>query len=284
MVPLSHNPQIPKQKANHAMTPTPLESELPDPFIQHYPRILCLHGGGANSRIFRVSCKVLEAQLASRARLVYVDAPFFAPPGPLITGVFTDWGPFRSWLPPALGVGPGKGQGVACIDEDPADAGLVVETIDQSLRTAMEEDDRAGGKGPWVGLLGFSQGAKMTASLLLRQQHEHGRFASLPVFRFGVLIAGPAPFVSLVPSPDQAIPLQSSPQSILQIPTVHVYGRRDSVISSPDDWLYHSCSADSRKLLVWDGDHFVPTRTREVTAMMTMIAEMLDKDAQCDIV
>ncbi|GFF28067.1 hypothetical protein IFM61606_10085 [Aspergillus udagawae] len=208
------------------MTPTPFESEPPDPFI-HYLRILCLHGGGANSQIFRISCRVLEAQLASRARLVYVDAPFFAPPGPLITGVFTDWGPFRSWFPPALGVGPDKGQGVAYIDENPTDAGLVVEKIDQSLRAAMEEDDRAGGKGPWVGLLEFSQGAKMAASLLLRQQHEHehGRSASLPVFLFGVLIAGPAPFVSLVPSPDQAIPLQLSPKSMLQVPTIHVYGR-----------------------------------------------------------
>ncbi|KAI0377762.1 serine hydrolase FSH [Hypomontagnella monticulosa] len=251
-------------------------SQRPDPLFS-CPRILCLHGGGSNSTIFRISCKVLEAQLASHARLVYADAPFFAPPGPLITGVFADWGPFRSWLPPALGVGPGKGQGVECIDEDPTDAGLVIERIDQSLRTAMEEDDRVGGTGPWVGLLGFSQGAKIVASLLLRQQPENGRPGSLPVFSFGVLVAGPAPLVWLMPPPEDAMPLQSSPKPTLQIPTVHVYGARDSVLSSSDDWLYHGCSPDSRKLIVWDGDHFMPTRTKDVAAVVRMITELLDE-------
>ncbi|OGM47247.1 citrinin biosynthesis oxydoreductase CtnB [Aspergillus bombycis] len=137
---------------------------------QSRPRILCLHGGGSNSRIFRIGCRVLETQLSNHARLVYADGPFFAPPGPLITGFFTEWGPFRSWLPPDLGVGPGKGQGVRRIYEDPTDADMVIGRIHQSLQKAVDDDDRAGGMGPWVGLLGFSQGAKIAASLLWRQQ------------------------------------------------------------------------------------------------------------------
>ena len=96
------------------------------------PRILYLHGGGTNSRILRISCRVLEAQLANQARLVYADAPYFGPPGPLVAGAFLEWGPFRTWLPPALGIGPenGKRQGVVSIDEDPSEVVLVVEKIE----------------------------------------------------------------------------------------------------------------------------------------------------------
>lgn len=257
-------------------SPSPSQFKAPLPALQR-PRILCLHGGGANSRIFHISCRVLEAQLQNYARLVYADGPFFAPPGPLITGIFAEWGPFRSWLPPALGIGPNKGQAVECIDEDPTDAGLVVEKIDQSLKAAMEEDNRAGGMGPWVGLLGFSQGAKIAASLLLRQQYRIGRSALLPSFSFGALIAGPAPFVCLDPLANHPIPRQLSPESVLRIPTVHLYGSRDCLISSPDEWLYQGCSPDSRRLFVWDGDHFVPTRTRDVAVAVKMIAELLER-------
>ncbi|KAI2632985.1 serine hydrolase FSH [Hypomontagnella submonticulosa] len=261
------------------MQPLSSQSKISDPSL-HYPRILCLHGGGVNSRIFRIACRVLESQLADCARLVYADAPFFAPPGPLITGSFTEWGPFRSWLPPALGVGPGKGQGVERIDEDPTDVELVVEKIEQSLRSAMEGDDRAGGAGPWVALLGFSQGAKIAASLILRQEHEPVLSTSLPAFHFGVLIAGPAPLVWLLSSPDHPMPQRSSPKSILRTPTIHVHGTHDSVLSSPHEWIYQSCSPDSRKLLEWDGDHFVPTRTEDVAAVVVMITELLNKYSQ----
>jgi pimeloyl-ACP methyl ester carboxylesterase len=241
------------------------------------PRIICLHGGGSNSRIFRISCRVLESQLKNEARFVYADGPFFSSKGPLIPSVFADWGPFRTWLPPALGVGPGKGQGVECIYEDPTDASLVVEKIEQSLKTAMEEDDRSGGTGPWVGLLGFSQGAKVAASLLLKQQYKFGRSTLLPFFSFGVLIAGPAPFVWLDPMAVHPLPRNPLAAPLLRIPTVHVYGTHDSLISSPDEWLSKSCSLDSREIFLWDGDHFVPTSTEDVVAVVESIAELLQR-------
>lgn len=218
--------------------------------------------------------------MANHARFVYADGPFFAPSGPLLSGAFTDWGPFRAWLPPALGIGPGKGQGVENIDEDPTDAGLVVEKIEQSLRTAMDADDQAGGMGQWVGILGFSQGAKIAASLLLRQQQKRCRSSLVPDFPFGVLIAGPAPLVSLAPYPEDAKtrPLPLSAEAIIRVPTLHVHSTNDCLIPTADEWLYQSCSSDARKLLVWEGDHFVPTRTKDVAAVVDMIVELLDKN------
>ncbi|KAE8364490.1 serine hydrolase FSH [Aspergillus caelatus] len=254
----------------------PTHSNTLDPASLSCPRILCLHGGGSNARIFRIGCRVLEAQLSNRARLVYADGPFFASPGPLIAGFFTEWGPFRSWLPPDLGVGPGKGQGVKRIYEDPTDADMVIEKIHQSFQKTMDDDDRAGGTGPWVGLLGFSQGAKIVASLLLRQQINLGGSIPLPCFQFGTLVAGSAPLVWLGSTETYQRTRELSVECLLRIPTVHVYGRHDCLIQSSAEWLYQCCLPDSRRVFVWEGDHVMPTRTRDVSAIVEMIVELLE--------
>ena len=63
------------------------------------PRILCLHGGGTNTRIFKAQCQALKAQLCSHFRFVYFDA-FFLPssfePDDLL--VYRNCGFFRRWL------------------------------------------------------------------------------------------------------------------------------------------------------------------------------------------
>ncbi|KAH1600297.1 hypothetical protein KXW91_008005 [Aspergillus fumigatus] len=52
----------------------------------HLPRLLCLHGGGTNARIFRMQCRVLEKHLGRTFRLVYAQGPFtVVQPGPDVT-------------------------------------------------------------------------------------------------------------------------------------------------------------------------------------------------------
>ena len=64
----------------------------------HLPRILCLHGGGTNARIFRAQCRALITQLESEYRLVFAQAPFDSHAGPDVLSVYSQWGPFRRWL------------------------------------------------------------------------------------------------------------------------------------------------------------------------------------------
>lgn len=256
----------------------PVQFNLVDSASPSCPRILCLHGGGTNSQIFRIACRVLKAQLSDHARLVYADGPFHSPPGPLIDGVFRGWGPFRSWLPPDLGVGPRKGQGVESIYEDPTDSSLVIDKIHQSLIEAMESDDQAGMTGPWVGILGFSQGAKIAASLLLRQQNISQRPPLIPLFSFGILIAGTGPLVWLGSMESKPMLTKSSFEPVLGILTIHVYGSDDSLIPSSAAHLYHFCSPQSRKLLIWDGDHVMPTRSKDVLPIVEMVIEQLQRD------
>jgi hypothetical protein len=49
----------------------------------YLPRILCLHGGGTNAKIFRAQCRVLRAELGSKFRLCFAEAPFSSQPGPV---------------------------------------------------------------------------------------------------------------------------------------------------------------------------------------------------------
>ena len=75
--------------------------ETPSPSVDltlHEPRILCLHGGGINARIFRDQCRVLKRSLSSASRLCYAEAAFLSKPGPDVVSVYKSYGPFEAWL------------------------------------------------------------------------------------------------------------------------------------------------------------------------------------------
>lgn len=233
-----------------------------------FPRILCLHGGGTNARIFSTQCRVLRRQLGCHFRLVFADAPFPSPAGPDVTSVYgaSDWGPFRSWFPMHATTG-------VTLDEH------AIGSLDGCIASAMRDDDRLGATGKLVGLLGFSQGAKVAGSLLLRCQRQQmeRRYASrsssshdgcprLSDVSFAVLLAGRAPLLSLdASSPDLHL-------DMLALPTVHVHGLNDAGIALHRDLLHHCCETSTARLVEWDGDHRVPIKTGDVAAV---VAEVL---------
>lgn len=241
-----------------------LASSSPSGSDLTFPRILCLHGGGTNARIFSAQCRVLRQQLGFHFRLVFADAPFPSPAGPDVKSVYgdSDWGPFRSWLPMNAATR-------VTLDK------YAISSLDTCLMSAIREDNRLGATGKFVGLLGFSQGAKVAGSLLLRcqrQQMEH-RYASsqddyprLTDLCFAVLLAGRAPLISLdASSSDLNL-------DILALPTVHVHGLNDAGISLHRDLLHQYCDASTARLVEWDGDHRVPIKTGDVAAV---VAEVL---------
>ncbi|MDI1489931.1 MAG: hypothetical protein OHK93_001130 [Ramalina farinacea] len=153
------------------------------------PRILCLHGGGVNARIFRQQSRGLIKQLKPHFRLVFADGPFFCKPGPGMVPVYEEHGPFRRWM--------------RWLPEQPeCDARTAAKRIDRQIKQAMDEDDEQGATGEWVGLLGFSQGAKIAASMLFMQQKRAellGANMAGTNFRFAVIMAGRAPLVTFDP-------------------------------------------------------------------------------------
>ena len=253
--------------------------ETEDPTI-HLPRILCLHGGGTNARIFRAQCRGLVTQLKSEFRLVFAEAPFASQAGPDVMSVYSEWGPFKRWL--------------RWRPEHPEiSAEDTVRKIDLSLEAAMRQDDEIGASGEWVALLGFSQGAKMCASLLYRQQlraQTLGRYFAGSSFRFGVLLAGRAPLISLdsdlslnPPLPDASqitdVKVYNRPTlhhegHVLRIPTIHVHGTRDQGLDLHRQLFEDFCASDGKRLIEWNGDHRVPLTFNDVSLLARQIREL----------
>jgi len=249
------------------------------------PRILCLHGGGVNAEVFELQCRNLVTRLKPYFRLCFVDAPFICEPHPQIVRVYGDYGPFRRWmrwLP----------------EHAEIDDATTVSQIEYQLRLTMEEDDEKGGTGPWVGLLGFSQGAKISASLLFTQQklgETIGKDAAWTKFRFAVLLAGRAPVVSLdsrvVPVPagvaaasELSISFQNWPDprdtdQRIRLPTIHVHGLKDPGLEHHRKLLHLYCEEGTATLVEWDGEHRVPIKAQDVEAVakeMIALGKKLD--------
>ncbi|CEN60992.1 hypothetical protein ASPCAL07662 [Aspergillus calidoustus] len=251
----SYFPSPPSQK------PTPKDPSLA------LPRILCLHGGGTNARIFRSQCRALRARLGPYFRLVFADAPFLTTPGPDVISVYEKWGPFRAWFPPGYGMSGSPHNGPVPICDTDSASHLVISTIESSITAAMSADNALGASGPFIGLMGFSQGAKMAASLLLRQQNNPGHGYDFQIdYRFAVLLAGRAPMVSL--SPDDDMAYYGLVPATLTLPTIHVHGTKDPGLPLHRELLEYGCEEGSARVVEWEGEHRVPIRSGDVLAVV----------------
>ena len=270
------SPIVPSSSSSFTMI-----AEAQDPTL-HLPRILCLHGGGVNARVFEMQCRTLIKQLRAEFRLCFADAPFICNPGPGIFPVYKDYGPFRRWLR-------------WLPEHAELDAETTVKRIDTHLKQAMDEDDAKGATGEWVGLLGFSQGAKLAASMLFTQQKRAeilGAANAGSNYRFAVLLAGRAPLVSLDPDIIMSSAVADASQStqgftdfpaegeaekqehVLRLPTIHVHGRRDQGLHLHQQLLEQYCEEGSARLIEWDGDHRVPFKNSDVAAIKEQILDL----------
>ena len=230
------------------------------------PRILCLHGGGVTGEIFRSQARALIRALPS-FRLVFADGPFFCDAGPGIVPVYEENGPFRRWLrwlPEHRD-----------IDDETA-----IDEVMYSINNCKDEDP---GTGPWVALLGFSQGAKLSASLLYDQQiHMEKEGKADTDYKFGILLAGRHPLVCLSELSKSPALVSAGAQSegfdypgksehILKIPTIHVQGVKDDGLHLHKRLQNQYCDPASVTIIEWDGDHRVPLKKTDVDRIVAVI-------------
>lgn len=171
----------------------------------------------------------------------------------------------------------------------PQDHESAVAEIEHSLTSAMDADE---GTGKWVGLIGFSQGAKLALSMLLenqlRQQDEPSAtgFAGVQ-WKFGVIMAARAPPFSLSDRTMHSTNymrlgelLQESDFAAsefpdkLHIPTLHVHGLRDSGLELHQNLLRYFCDPANTELVEWDGGHRIPFRPADVKLVADRIFKM----------
>lgn len=242
------------------------------------PRILCLHGGGVTAKIFELQMRYLIKSLAPHFRLVFADGPWLSEMHEDLKPVYSHMGPCRRWsrwLP----------------HQPQLSESSAIKELEDSLMRVMDEDE---GIGAWVGLLGFSQGAKLAFSILLenqlRVQNDRWGTAFTGVFwQFGIIMAGRAlPFnlsygrkdsqhyagltqisqdcgnsLGFGPFPDR-----------LRTPTLHVHGLRDSGLSLHQTLLNSFTCADHTKLVEWDGAHRIPLKSADIKKITEAILEV----------
>ena len=230
------------------------------------PRILCLHGGGVTGEVFQAQARALIKAL-SAFRLVFADGPFFCDPGPGIVPVYTEWGPFRRWLR-------------WLPEHTEVDDESATEEVMYAISSCKDQDP---GTGPWVGLMGFSQGAKLSASLLYDQQiHMKKEGKADTDYKFAVLLAGRQPLVSfseLSRNPALVNPGQLSEgfdypgdsEHILNLPTIHVHGLNDAGLHLHRRLKDQYCDPESVTIVEWDGAHRVPLKKTDVDLICTEI-------------
>ncbi len=251
------------------------------------PKILCLHGSGTNAAIFAVQSRKLAALLAPHFDLVYVDAPLECGPGPGVLPFFEGAGPFRRWLfderpgdlsPSADAAGDERNRGEGGererVDLHPA------ESMDFLLATYRS-------KGPFVGVLAFSQGAKAGMLLLRRVQEERAKPNARPAGRgervltlpdFMVAVCGTAPFQGVGYRDDEGNGdgdgdlasaerawneerrrgfKESLAKGVVNVESIHVIGERDPW-RPESEALVEFFDADNRRVIRFDGEHQMP--------------------------
>ncbi|KAK0388134.1 hypothetical protein NLU13_4379 [Sarocladium strictum] len=248
------------------------------------PRILCLHGGGTNASIFRFQLRAILSRSSPNFRFVFVEAPFISEPHPAVAEIFADYAPFRRWLR--------WESNHPEIDDNEA-----AEKIVEACREAMRADNEIA-SGEWVGVLGFSQGAKMVASLLwaqqvlgAREQDEGARELLDARFKFGVLMAGRHPIVRLSPDlPENPhtspagrssidpteLPASNEGDHVVTTPTLHVHGLADPGLQQHREMKDLWFATGTTTLVEWDGDHRLPIKPADVDKVLEKIYELAE--------
>jgi predicted esterase len=193
------------------------------------PAILCLHGGGTNTIIFEVQMIRIHRILSSEFEFVYLDAPFPSGPGPDVLPTFDGCGPYFRWT---QDVGPETPERTKAI-------------LARSAKEQIAKDGRG-----FVGILGFSQGARMAAGLLL--EHQLGKGIDWGVgLRFGVLCNGiTAPLTSHLSKEENALQVT--------IPTLHLVGLTDPWREESRKLRSVHCQQEQTTLLEFDVGHRLP--------------------------
>ncbi|KAI1266035.1 serine hydrolase FSH [Xylariaceae sp. FL1019] len=190
------------------------------------PKILCLHGGGTSADIFRIQAIRLSRLLKSHFELVYADGFLESGPGPGVLPFFEGMEPYKQWIRDKDG------------DEE--------EQPWSGLPRLIEIFNR---DGPFVGIIGFSQGAKV-ATHLLRWLEQRGNQLD-----FAALFSGTVPLRQKIGTPEW--PELVKPTIITR--SVHVIGE-DDTYRNQNEALVDHYDKPSRVVIRFPGGHHMPTQ------------------------
>ncbi|KAF5565482.1 EF-hcalcium-binding domain-containing protein [Fusarium phyllophilum] len=272
------------------MTPQVSSSNFALKLSQYSPhnnsmRLLCLHGRGTNSDIFESQLAPIANLLPERYVLDFLDGPCEVNAAPGVDSCSS--GPYLAWHRRHFA-------------KDLASAYTYVKTV-------IDED------GPYDGVIGFSQGAALAASLLLSHQQQAPSAPRL--FKFAIFLSSVLPAAAsekmgvdsteYVVSYEKSLPeffglstLEIADMSSIEraylfkqfpsannpggtlhyidIPTLHILGSQDPFFNF-GKIVVDLCDGKKREVLVHDGSHEVPRSedyAQKIALLIENIAEL----------
>ncbi|KAH9222938.1 serine hydrolase-domain-containing protein [Leptodontidium sp. 2 PMI_412] len=214
------------------------------------PALLCLHGGGTNSTIFNIQTIRLQRALSASFEFVFIDAPFESPPGPGVMPVFEGCGPFYRWT--KLGG-----------DDMPDETKKLIADV-------LARRDKN-----FVGIIGFSQGAKLAAGVCLEQQIRASKTADvkrLGLLKFAVFLNGTSPpLTSMLTAEEKG--------ELIRIPSVHVVGLQDPWREESAALFEDSFDKKNSKKIEFDLGHRLPTAEKDTALIVNEISRMYRETA-----
>ncbi|KAN0120381.1 Serine hydrolase FSH [Hyaloscypha variabilis] len=212
------------------------------------PAILCLHGSGVNGQVFKFQTSALQRLLSKTFDFVFLDAPFVREAGDGVLPFFDGCEPFFRW-------------------KSKSDDNIFShEEIEPEVRKLIEKTLKS--RDNWVGILGFSQGGRLAAGLLVEQERrEELGESDGEGFKFGVFLMTPSP-------PMSELVYEAGGVEKLQIPSVNVVGKQDKWYESSRKLHKEYFEEGTAKLVEFDMGHRVPSEPADVMGVAREILRL----------
>ncbi|HYQ00564.1 MAG TPA: alpha/beta fold hydrolase [Polyangiaceae bacterium] len=201
--------------------------------------LLVLHGYTMNGAVMREALEPLATALEPKVRLVCLDAPHTCSTA-MVERLYRGMRP--SQLPPHL------------YWWNASDDGLEYNGWEETRALVSEALER---HAP-ASILGFSQGAIVAAAVAALCAR-----GELPPVTAAVLVAGRKP---------RAAVFQAAFAEPIALPSLHVWGERDTLTGQYCEELVECFSAPQREVVRWPGGHVLPTRGPAHEAIVRFVA------------
>jgi len=203
--------------------------------------LLVLHGYTMNGAVMREALEPLATALDPQVRLVCLDAPHICSTA-MVERLYRGMrGPVQ--LPPHL------------YWWNASDDGLEYNGWEETRALVSDALERYAP----ASILGFSQGAIVAAAVAALSAR-----GELPPVSAAVLVAGRKP---------RAAVLHAAFVEPIALPSLHVWGERDTLTGQYCEELVECFSAPQREVVRWPGGHVVPTRGAAHEAIVRFVAE-----------
>jgi len=112
-------------------------------------------------------------------------------------------------------------------------------------------------EGPFDGVIAFSQGASVAASLMVQRSQQNPTEKGDPVFKCAIFIGAAIPCDPIALQQGHIRPvLYESDGLVIHVPTTHIWGKRDESLYPSQ--LAKLCAEENRTIYVHGGGHEVP--------------------------